>query len=83
MVLKIRNALATRDERVRLEQVVRGALSMRSGEYEAVITHGVDLLHAEVLILEHGEWVAAYCADLRRPEAELSTGLARVLSGGD
>ena len=83
MVLKIRNALATSDERQRLELLVRGALSMRQGEFEAVITHGVDLAHAEVVILEHGRWRAAYCADLRRAEHEIEDGLARVLAAAD
>jgi hypothetical protein len=80
MVLKIHNVLAASDERLRLEAVVREALAIRPGEFEAVITHGVDTVHAEVLILEHGEWRAAYCADLRAPQDALSTGLARVLA---
>jgi len=80
MVLKIRNVLAMSDARARVEEVVRGALALCPGEFEAVITHGVDLAHAEVLILEHGQWRAAYCADLRRAEHEIEIGLVRVLS---
>ena len=82
MVLKIQNVLAKSTERQRVEHAVRDVLSTHDGGFEAVITHGVDLSHAEVLILEHGRWRAACFVDLTRPVDELSSGLARALATG-
>jgi len=83
MVLKIQNVLATSCGRQEVEHVVRGVLSAHDGEFEAVITHGVDLAHAEVLILERGVWRAACFVDLSRPVDELSAGLERALATPD
>lgn len=80
MVLKIQNALAKAAQRQQVEHAVRNVLSMHDGEFEAVITHAVDLSHAEVLILEDGEWRAACFVDLTRPVDELSSGLERALA---
>ena len=79
MVLRIHNVLEPAAERQRIEHAVRGVLSARSGEFEAVITHGVDLTHAEILILEHGEWRVACLVDLTRPADEMRLGLERAL----
>jgi hypothetical protein len=80
MALKIQNVLAKAHQRQEVEHAVRGVLSAHDGEFEAVITHGVDLTHAEVLILERGEWRAACFVDLTRPVDELSSGLERALA---
>ena len=81
MVLKIQNVLAKAQQAQEVEHAVRGVLAAHDGEFEAVITHAVDLAHAEVLILERGEWRAACCIDLTRPVGELSSGLERAMAG--
>ena len=82
MALKIRNAIAGTDDRSRLEKAVRQALEMRAGEFVAVITHSVDLVHAEVVILQDGAWRASVMADLRQPPERLSSDLERALAAG-